>query len=84
MQTVKDYLICYANRCIERILNQRVPCTVGVGFTYEPIGKEEITYDVLLHQTKLEILARKAANNKSEKAVAGPVQIRITARKRVA
>ena len=54
------------------------------GYRSLPDGEEEIIYEVTMDIEALHSLGRKAAGNKSQRCVDGPLAVRVLERKRIA
>jgi hypothetical protein len=76
----------YPRNRTTRKLYRREPITEpGTrGYRSLPDGEEEIHYEVSMNIDALHSLARKAAGNKSQRCVDGPLTVRVLERKRIA
>jgi hypothetical protein len=67
-----------------RNLHKRVPLVGGgTGFTTVPDGAESLTYMVTVDLEQLKQMARKAAGNKGQVAVDGPLEVAVMSRRRL-
>lgn len=55
----------------------------GTGFRTEPDGREEIYYQTTVDLASMDLLAHKAASNKSQRSSDGPITVRILERRRI-
>ena len=77
-------IIVFPRTRIVRAVRKRVPpAGPGKGFTTEPDGEEELYYSTSVDLEELHQLARRAAQNKSGKAVDGSLEVRILERRRL-
>lgn len=66
-----------------RVVIKRVPLEDGKGYTLVEDGFEQFSYEVNIDWNHVREMARQAAINKTGQSHDGPVQIKITSRKRV-
>lgn len=76
-------VIVYPRTRTTRLLRKRVPLASGSGFTTEPDGVEEVFYETRIDMPALDYLARKAASNKAQRSIDGPLEVRILERRRI-
>jgi hypothetical protein len=76
-------VVSLPNASTARELRKRVPLEgQAKGFTTVPDGIEDITYSISIDHALLDVLAQKAAGNKSQKSKDGPVTVQIVSRKK--
>lgn len=80
-----DKAVIYSGRKTTRQLRKTrmIKDEHSVGFSSDPDGQEEVTYDVLIDLPAMSAMARKAAANKSGKATDGPLIVKVTGRRRL-
>ena len=75
--------VIFPNCQTTRSLQKQVATKDGFGARWVPDGIEEITYEVLLDQPALHSMARLAAHSKGQKAVDGPLLVRVLNRVKI-
>lgn len=69
---------------IVRVTSKKVPVTPpGIGFMWEPDGQEEVFYTVEIDFKAVELMARRAATSKGQRAVDGPLVVTVERRKKL-
>ena len=64
-----------------RVVRQRVKTDDGQGHKWITVGTEDYTYEVNIDWKDVAAMAAKAADNSGNQSHAGPIQVKITARK---
>ncbi len=67
----------FTARTIRVEARKRVPATTGHGFTSIHDGYKIVTYNVTVNLRALEIMAEKAAKNRSKKSTDGPLLVEV-------